>query len=452
MPGLIPQPQLDENGNPIQPELPAAPGMPPAAPAPAAAPITEPTPDDPRLLAALDQQNKQRKMADLLKGFQQILQGGAAGSGFKADMSMADEMNKRADEPVTRYKEKVAQEGAARKEGREIEQHKAQMDDFQVKLAKSKLDFTDMTANRDPSSPQSKLAQDRVIELRTKQGLPTNEQSVRSQSGESLFKIMPELQKDLTEYFQNQRNDKNLAAASSEKKLDRASAKELNDADNAISLEKERLSVEKDKNKENRDVSKEDRKEQTQIQKENRKMRAEMDKAESAAAEQIKSINAAKKAFESYSKGSLTGGTGPVSTLGGLTKYVSSGTEGLDSTFKGLSFDELTKKFQGMSKAIDSDGERRAFESTQPSVSLDDNTNKMLLDKKLAAAQSLLTKVQAAKAKYDREGKFVDSDPTDDKIKQPNTGLVKMLDPNGVPRMVPADQVEAAKAAGGKEI
>ena len=46
-----------------------------------------------------------------------------------------------------------------------------------MRLEKSKLDFQDMQANSDATSQQSKIAQDRVIELKEKQlGKPLSEE------------------------------------------------------------------------------------------------------------------------------------------------------------------------------------------------------------------------------------------------------------------------------------
>ena len=205
-------------------------------------------------------------------------------------------------------------------------------------------------------------------------------------------------------------------------------------------------------NKEGKEIAKEKRKEDTQIHKENRKLRGELDKAESNLTDQLARIQDAKETFNKYSKGSVTG-TGPIATAGGLTKYVSQKTEALDSKFKNLSFDELTKKFAGMSKAIDSDGERRAFESTQPNITLDDDTNRVLLEQKEQAVKNLLEKTKAAKARYDREGRFTDDDPMPEAgDRSTQSAGVMMRGPDGKARMIPADQVDAALKAGGVKI
>lgn len=73
------------------------------------------------------------------------------------------------------------------------------------------------------------------------------------------------------------------------------------------------------------------------------------------------------------------GGTGPMATLGGATKYFSKPTQELDAKFKRINLQQLTSMFQGMSKAIDSDAERRAFEAQTPSITNEDTVNADLL-------------------------------------------------------------------------
>jgi hypothetical protein len=149
-----------------------------------------------------------------------------------------------------------------------------------------------------------------------------------------------------------------------------------------------------------------DKKEEQKIKTENRSMRKDLDKAETALQAQIKQLEEANKSFDKFSKG-VGPGTGPLATLGGIRKYTNQELEGLDSKFKKIGLDEMVKMFQGMSKAVDSDAERRAFEATQPSITLDDPTNKELLSKKLEAAKSLLAKTKAAKNQFDKTGDFV---------------------------------------------
>lgn len=167
--------------------------------------------------------------------------------------------------------------------------------------------------------------------------------------------------------------------------------------------------------------------EDAQIRKENRKLREGLSGAETSLKGQLSALKEAKKQFEKYSKNS-TGGTGFLSTYGGAKKVFSKDLESLDSTFKRLQLDEMVKIFAGLSKAIDSDAERKAFESTQPSITLDDATNMMILERKIQAAEGLLKKTEAAKNRYDTRGNFTDEEPTQEVKRLGNDGKVHVFD------------------------
>lgn len=167
---------------------------------------------DPRLTEALSQQKKQRLYSDLLRSFQQIV---AAGGNIKADTSMADILNQRANEPVEAYKAKLQQEATAKKEAREDQESKLRQEDFVTRIAKSKLDLTDMEANNDPKSDNSKAAQDRTIELREQQLqrklTPQEEAGIRQQNATTLHRYMPQLQKDVYDIIKMQHESKEKA-------------------------------------------------------------------------------------------------------------------------------------------------------------------------------------------------------------------------------------------------
>jgi len=66
--------------------------------------------------------------------------------------------------------------------------------------------------------------------------------------------------------------------------------------------------------------------------------------------------------------------------------------------------------FQGMSKAVDSDAERRAFEAAQPSITNDDSTNKQIIEDRIKAAQDLLNKQRAKANSMDSKGNIIEPD------------------------------------------
>lgn len=91
-----------------------------------------------------------------------------------------------------------------------------------------------------------------------------------------------------------------------------------------------------------------------------------------------------------YSKKNV-GGTGVFSTLGGFKSYVDQDTELLDRKFKGIALEKMKRQFAGMSKAIDSDAERRFFLASEPSITNDDSVNASII----LAGMSLTLKARA---------------------------------------------------------
>lgn len=154
-------------------------------------------------------------------------------------------------------------------------------------------------------------------------------------------------------------------------------------------------------------AAKEEIKEDVKVRTENRKTKKELEKNLESTENLIKDLERTQEIFNKYSK-NTPGGTGPMATLGGLTKYTSADAQNLDAQFKKLNLDTMAKLFQGMSKAVDSDAERRAFEAAQPSLTNDDNVNRRLIQDRLQAARSLATKLKKAANSIDQRGNFVE--------------------------------------------
>lgn len=147
--------------------------------------------------------------------------------------------------------------------------------------------------------------------------------------------------------------------------------------------------------------------------------------------------------FRDYTQGQILG-TGPIATLGGMTKYLSSKTEALEATFKTINLKNMVATFEGFSRAIDTGPERRAWEATQPGVALDDPTNAMIL----VGALSLTAKAQA---EGEARRRYIESSP-DKTLKgyvSPVIGKTSVLfTPQGEPVLIPKEQLEAGKARG----
>ena len=157
--------------------------------------------------------------------------------------------------------------------------------------------------------------------------------------------------------------------------------------------------------------SKEEAKEDIKIKAENRKVKKDVEKNLADTQNLLKDLERTKQLFNDYSK-NTPAGTGPLATGFGLTKYTSDQAQNLDAQFKKLNLDSMVKMFAGMSKAVDSDAERRAFEAAQPALTNDDTVNRRLIDERIEAAKSLVNKLKQKDASIDRAGNFVTPEQT----------------------------------------
>lgn len=266
---------------------------------------------------------------------------------------------------------------------------------------KSKMDLQNMGHANDPNSPISQAGRNAAKELLGNQ-VPDEILNQMSYSqinevlGVSLGAAMDKLEarKMRKEEIEERRRERALDRAFEREKLD----KSLSAADR---LEKQA-----------------ELKEDAQVRKENRKERMALEKDIPKTENLIKLLEDAKEKFQKYSSKSLTG-TGPIATLGGLTKYANDDTQRLDAIFRNLSLDSMTKMFAGMSKAIDTGAERAAFESTQPSLSNDDKVNEDILNRQLEAAKSMLNRQKKAITSFDKYGNFENKLETQTQESQP---------------------------------
>jgi len=156
-------------------------------------------------------------------------------------------------------------------------------------------------------------------------------------------------------------------------------------------------------------------------------------------AKNIAKVDAALDAQLKYSSESW-GGTGPIATLGGLTKYASSETQNLEAIYRDINLKNMVSTFSGMSKAVDSDAERRAWEATQASLSNDDEVNLNII----MGMKSTLLKDQAV-AKAQTEWVREHGDLTGFEQANPilRGEITTIVDPNGEMQLV--DKQEAAQ-------
>jgi len=152
-------------------------------------------------------------------------------------------------------------------------------------------------------------------------------------------------------------------------------------------------------------------------------------------------VDEAMDSFNKYSKNTLFG-TGPMASIYGLKSYVDQDTENLNAKLKAVNLKNMTTMFGGMSKAIDTAGERRAWEGQQADVTNDDLTNSNLL---LSQKSILLKDKEEAKA----QNQFVRQYGNLDGYESPIDGRVKtMVSSDGNMVLIPNEKVIQASKQG----
>ena len=102
----------------------------------------------------------------------------------------------------------------------------------------------------------------------------------------------------------------------------------------------------------------------------------------------------------------------------------------------------MTTTFSGMSKAIDSDAERRAWQGTQADIANDDSTNMNIL----LGQKSILLK---DKAEAQAQNQYVLERGNLDGYESPIDGKVtSMVSPSGEVQLVPNEKVNKSKTQG----
>ena len=133
---------------------------------------------------------------------------------------------------------------------------------------------------------------------------------------------------------------------------------------------------------------KSDMKNQAALEKENRKIREDSQKSVKDIDKQIAMVKKAQQMLKDTTKGRFAD-TGPIDQY---ISPLSSQGQKLRQTFNEISLDKMTKMFAGMSKAIDSDAERKFFEQSQPSMGNYPDVNASVLKQTLENLESLKVK------------------------------------------------------------
>ena len=156
-------------------------------------------------------------------------------------------------------------------------------------------------------------------------------------------------------------------------------------------------------------------KEMETIRKENRKIRQDMEKSLTSMDEQLKNIREA----ESLLKNAKAVGTGPLDQY--IAKFTPHGQK-LETALNKLALDKMVSMFQGMSKAVDSDAERRFFQSAQADMSKFDKVNLDILKQARQHLENLKKKTQSSIKRYDSRGnELFDADLVDNSQQTPTT-------------------------------
>ena len=135
-------------------------------------------------------------------------------------------------------------------------------------------------------------------------------------------------------------------------------------------------------------------------------------------------------------------GSGPIAKYGSSNPLWNKDAQLLDRQFKKLQFDDMRIQFAGMSKAIDSEAERKFYSASQSNLGNHPETNIQLL----LGTKSIALKQQAeTRAKQ----QWVQDNGDLKEYKSPIIGrVVTMIDPNGQMQLIKRLDVKEAKKNG----
>jgi len=174
-----------------------------------------------------------------------------------------------------------------------------------------------------------------------------------------------------------------------------------------LQLERDKLTAEKEQNrllKENPKLTPDE----VKMYSENRKIRNEAIKVEPKFKELLSKTDNAINLAKEYSKNNAFG-TGIMAKLKSKTESMSPETQDLKSALNELSLDNMVSMFSGFAKAIDSEGERKFYQETQPEIGDDDKVLMNKLQRRRAFVQQKINNIQGIKSEITREGRFTDN-------------------------------------------
>jgi hypothetical protein len=167
-------------------------------------------------------------------------------------------------------------------------------------------------------------------------------------------------------------------------------------------------------------------KEDIQVSKENRDLKKQLEPAIATVDDQIKNV---KDALDLINKSKIAG-TGP------LDQYFAGATpEGqlLKKALGNISLDTLVQKFQGMSRAIDTETDRKFFQETQPSMGNFETTNKKMLG-------DILTRLESVKKRSQDKLKEIETQKAPEATQTSN--LIRIKGPSGEEATMTEDKAQ----------
>ncbi|GAG29221.1 unnamed protein product, partial [marine sediment metagenome] len=145
--------------------------------------------------------------------------------------------------------------------------------------------------------------------------------------------------------------------------------------------------------------------------------------------------------IKGFEKSSFAG-TGPLAQYGSSNPMVNPDAELLDRRFKKLQFKDMRIQFAGMSKAIDSDAERKFYAASQGNIGNRPETNIMLM----LGGKSIAMKKQA---ETEAKMEWVEKHGSLEKYKSPVIGKVTtVVDKNGKMHLLDKKELTEAKKRG----